>query len=134
MSCDPVDFTPSVCSATAIQGCIFTRDCELHDLAVPGVEFDASSALEGIGTFRIALNGFDACFLVALAQAFVNAGCEMPALPSTPTVPDLSECIAELSALKDEAQDPLGIIGSVLNVDLDDEFLPTRIRVGAGLG
>lgn len=134
MTCEIVDFAPSTCASLAIAGCLVDRDCKLQGLAIPGLEFDVNTALEGIGTFRITLNSFDADFLIALAQAFVTAGCEMPTIPPAPTVPDLSECAAELAALKDEAQDPLGIIGSVLNVDLDESFLPSRIRVGAGLG
>lgn len=129
----PIDFVPGACEAANISECFLNSVCRFdeegfNDASFEGIApgFDAETG--NLVDFQAEINEVDDCIIAAVAQAFISAGCPLPESwpPTTsfsPTPPDFTDCIDDLTDMGNEAvglaTDPLGALGSVFTLTYD---------------
>lgn len=127
----PIDFVPDAGEALALAYCVENRQLQVNDLDIEAVA-DANGVfqqdLSAASGLQAAINEHDTKIYLALAQAILRAGFGAPGQPPAQDVPDFSDCLQEVAAQANEAQQALGHLQSVFQVTYNNEGIPVRIQ------
>ena len=123
------DFVPAACEALALANCLLNRKCELNKLALPGFSVAGKwgADITSLVQINVRITELNQCILLAIAQAFVTAGCPLPTIPAFPSF-DTQPCLDALQELADEPEKALGVLTDFVDIDFNTAGLPTRIR------
>lgn len=127
-----IEFVPDACCARAIQLALQARACVTIELELGGYQetFEAGAGI-ALGAETALQSKFD-CLVEAFTRAFEQAGCDLPPLPERPEPPDFSECESIVQDLVSQGSNPLAALGGLIEIEYDETFYPTLIRVNDG--